>query len=1186
MSRTRRSTRLQDRSNSLNQDETRNLKNNEVSHDNYNSLTKGIEVDTSLTVTSLHDGNSEYKSDLENESSDIEKYKDVSRFNTGRENTNKQISNTDRKYTADPISDDEDDDEEEEEPSNNSDEDYQAPGERRRSSRKRGSIRDRNSKKIKRMKTNQLSLRSHGKNLGSKEDQEQYIEMIHNFEPTELFEILCNSEDISINELLREKLEEYQSNRDKFISEFINLILCCCGVIARVEEHDVRNNDLANETVSELQSIFQKQKIHEFHLLLSKTQKKKAKYPNLYPNFMEFMSKMMDMANELQMLSVDDDEEEDNEEITMKTGHFVIDLLTWLASFSVCKIRCFRYISTSILYSFQDSIVQQVFDLNNNYLLKLNKQLANEQKKKRSNKKTIAKLEKTLNEIEQNKMVMQSIIDNIIKLCFIHRFKDIDELIRSDSMYHLANWIQVYPEFFLKVSYLKYFGWLLSDTSVEVRLQILKILPYVLSLQHASNPKIKKGKGKTKNDEVNQKKFDNSSIRQFFERFQERIIEIAINDENLDIRINAVQVLNEVVTLGYMEDTDAFKVISLIFNKDQLNLGSKTKRFKFMNALASFFTLVVDEKIIEFNKNYKIPKKLYDFASKDVIRIGTMMKIINMGMQYHVNENLKTTSESRDGDGDINLENNSSNNVKDISSSEKVQRIYQTAEFLSLTYSDIIGKIGEMLTYEGEYENTSNVDDYNIGNEEDEEQEEEDNEGERNDIIKGIKKYLLLPYNQENTILYLTVLNGLINGNAIKGKEKMIIGEMILPQIEKLIKFLPMTLKSVYMNVFEIFVKFEYKEWIDVGLEENDILGVITQIIKVFNEISIITADEELGNLGGEIDLNKTDSKIFCRVFQHIKNFQINTIDEIMINNIDEIKLQFDKYLDEQLNIEKMNNVELEYPERVGGIFDKFLNKLVIFGKEYNIEFEENEFNKFNENFLTKINNLIENFDDSTIKKINFKIFSVIVQWRLKEFEEMGIKSKMTVRTVEILNTILMLFELRRGETDKDIIGKIFMMKWKILNVLIDVIISIKVYDIKEGNNGNDLMENIPYLIQERNIEVIKQIFLAFESYIGTNRDLQLEREDQEDVNINDDSEIIMDRWFGSNKEIIERNFLIFTIKVKSLFKIGILDDNLLDNRMKLNSEKLGKIFSDIINDEIFSDATTTSLKNRTEGEI
>ncbi|KAF1779451.1 Stromalin conservative domain [Phytophthora cactorum] len=58
----------------------------------------------------------------------------------------------------------------------------------------------------------------------------------------------------------------------------------------------------------------------------------------------------------------------------------------------------------------------------------------------------------------------------------VHRYRDIMPEIRMVTMQCLGHWITTLPDHFLKDSFLKYLGWLLSDKSASVRLEVVQIL--------------------------------------------------------------------------------------------------------------------------------------------------------------------------------------------------------------------------------------------------------------------------------------------------------------------------------------------------------------------------------------------------------------------------------------------------------------------------------------------------------------------------------------------------------------------------------------------------------------------------------------------------------------------------------------------------------------------------------------
>lgn len=1010
-----------------------------------------------------------------------------------------------------------------------SDEDYEDKRIRNKRKRKQQSTKKRSKvNKKKKLNANDASGNANDKIFGSKEEQEEYVEILKTFETTELFEILASSEDVSIDELLRDLLNKYKENKDAFIQDFVNLILCCSGVITRVEEHDVRNNDAAHETVSEIQAVFQRQKIHEFYLLLSKNQKKKSKYPHLYTNFMELMNKMMDMANELQLLCIDD-KDEDGDDIII-TGPFILDILTWLSSFSVCKIRCLRYVSTLIFYAFQDSIVNQVVDLERNYLVKLNKQLLGEEKRKRSNKKTIKKIQIIISEVQQNKVIMEGIIDSIIKLAFIHRFKDVDEQIRSESMYHLSVWTKAYPEYFLKVTFLKYFGWLLSDTSFEVRLQILKLLPDIIGNTINS-------KGQLKSN------YDISSVRQFFERFQDRILDIAEMDENLEVRINAVQVLVKIVSLGYLEDDDILKISSLIFNEYEIKVSSHGKNSRFLSTIAKFISEVINSRVEEFKNNYTIKDTVFGMPSDSIIEIGAMMYLLNQSLVFYL-ENKKNQEEEDGSESDDN-----EHVIKDsgITAQQKIYTLFQSAEFLYPFFGKLIGDICKMLIYDGEYRIEELL--------EEEEENKEDNEN----------ITILLPREREDVILYLTVLKGLCYGGQYgKNQEKLEIAENVLPNIDKLFSLLSVHSSNVYIPIFSIIELFGYELWIESGMNEEDLIKLVKQIIKIFEDMNISE------------DINNEEYESFSKIISHIKKFNMEQLDEIIINFINKLKLQLTTYLTERMNDIKEDN-DIEYSVVINTVFGMFINKLVLLGKEYMIEINKELFDKINEIIINNITreDIINNTEINIIKMINFKFFSIIVNWQINKWieimnergdsdnntnvvsnESISNTVKIFSRIIERLNTLLV--TIRGDEEDK-----INYLRWKVTNSIIDISVGIKIYELNLPKNENiwikEINDKLPYLVYPRGIEIIKDVYLILESYMGNKLGERLDRLADENVNYNNIKNI---NWINTEK--IESEFLIYTIKLRSLVKLNILDEDISD-RLELNKDKLGDIYTTIV---------------------
>ncbi|CCF60673.1 hypothetical protein KAFR_0L00660 [Kazachstania africana CBS 2517] len=981
--------------------------------------------------------------------------------------------------------------------------------------------------------SNNTSGRAHVS--GSKKDQEKYLEIIKDFEPIELFNALSVSEDVSIDELLRDWLDTYQEDRDQFLAEFINLLLNCCGAVAKVEKHDVHSNDSSNETIGEIQLLFQRQKLHEFHLLISKTNKKTASYRPLYQNFVEFMSKLLEIADDLQLLYVEtgnnvkensDNEDEVNSEITMSP--LILDLLTWLSSFSVSKIRCFRYVSTLTLYLFQDFLSEHIVNLDKNYLSKFTRQLNLEKKKKRPNKKTIAQFENNILEIQSNRAVIENIVDNIIKLCFIHRFKDVDESIRSESMLHLSIWIDNDPEYFMKVTFLKYFGWLLSDSSSTVRLQVLKILPDV----------IKKSKTESATD--------NSAIRQFFERFKQRILEISLKDVDLEVRLNAVNILVEISSLGYLDNAEILVISSLIFANDEIKVTSHSKNSRFLSSAAKFLARVVNEQCNDFIRNNEVDENLSKIETSSIIKIGTFIRFLSNSLLYYLQDK----------------------NEEEITPRMKIHILFQAAEFLYPYFGSQIENISLLLTDDNEFTNVFNM--LSQISKENEQTMELDEE--------VFDTSLLLPTDDNNTIFYVTVLNGLCHGGiSIKAQ---IVSQSVIPYLGKLLNNLPIQSSDVLSPILEIFNLFSYDDWIQVG-HEKEIYSINHILAKVFMETGI------------DVENNYTeDIKVLTltQTLTHLKNFKLKDIDELWINQITLLKMQFEKFLDENV----MNDDEDAIEKYYNTAYSFYINKLVLLGKEYSIEFGSELLVAFLKKFIFTISRNFEMMKSESINIMNFKLPVILVTWQLQKWKNIfstttnsGISEnnlKSFENTLKYVSVILdqlnkLLIELCDKESNVKFID-LCHLKWLLSTSVIDIAVSMRYFELQiPQENGvawkDSMTEKFPYYLHDKSVEVLLQVFLYLESLVASKNDaITLDKFAEEDVNLNDLSN---DNFFEDN----EKQLLLYTIKLKGLIRLGIITNAAFVNRMSLNKDKLGDLYEKIVDDTIFEDHDANKKKEK-----
>ena len=1064
------------------------------------------------------------------------------------------------------------------------DEDYVEPSVARK--RKHPTQRRKNPRSLKKMKRFADTRPSSTRMVEEvRREQENFLEMYRQFQPTDLFEILSSSEDVSIDEVIREFLERYNEDRDGVIANFINFLLDCCGAMTHVEPHDVHSNETANDTIGEIQLAFQRQKIHEFHLLVSKRNRRRAQFKPLYTNFVEFMTRFLDVANDLQLLFA---ESEDSDDPEVNMGPLLLDLLTWLSSLSVCKIRCFRYVSTLTLYAFQDYLSGLAVDLERNFVAKLSRQLAMEQHKKRPNKRTLEKLQGNLHEAENNKAVIENVIDNIVKLCFAHRFKDVDDLIRSESVSHLAIWIRNNPEYFMKVTFLKYFGWLLSDTSGIVRLQVLRTLPDVIRAGHSSSM------------------VDNSAIRQFSERFKERIIEIAAKDIDTEVRINAILVLMEILGLGYLENFEILAISSLIFVEEDIGIASHSKNARLLATAAKFLAQVNVVQYNAFMANDDVSENSPTDDIASIIRIGIFVRTLNTSLLYYL------ASDENNNNNNNNSSNTESPKSITNSNSVRLRMLFQAGEFLYPFFASQIENMCQLLSKDDVQYNKliEKVKAISRDVEDNMDSTEFDVVGDERSDTENFGSTPLLPSGHDNVLLYATILNGLCHGGmSTKGSSRQAVCDAVLPHLGKLLKVVSSDSMDIFLQVLDIFNLFEYDDWVRAG-NEGSLKTINSTILQSFNGTNLLSVSD------GDIKFD-----IFSGTIQRIKSFNMSELDEQWINLVSVTTLQLNKYLKDSIN-------DQDFIEITDTLYSNYFNRLVILGKEYSIEFDKDLvlliFDKYVSKVIMEVDTVgyIQN-----VQNIHFKLMVLLVTWTLQNWvdllqqhssifsalrkqhavaegssetgkpmiPDMSAVSTSTIgKKMECMGIILnnmRKFLNQLCSVNHSDLRSTYYLKWCVVNAIIDITVSLRSFELQLPDNETASIwrevwrDYFPDYLTETDLENFLEIFVYLEGLYAEERGISLDRLAGEAINFGGDEseddqaehESRTNLW--KSPDVLEKNLLFFSIKLLGISRLGLSIDRKIASRLALNREKLGPMFQKVIDGSIFEDDSTSGKR-------
>ncbi|QSZ36912.1 hypothetical protein DSL72_009002 [Monilinia vaccinii-corymbosi] len=355
----------------------------------------------------------------------------------------------------------------------------------------------------------------------------------------------------SSDDIVAKFLEKYAQNGPGSVAELINFVLKSAGCDLQVTGDDINDSDNVNGRISDLQEEHQTQKIADYPLI-SRAKNSHA-FRASFLDFFNSLTRTMDASGALY----------DEDEPLME------NIFHWMASMSSSNLRPFRHTATAVALTIATATCQ-IAKEQLEIAAKTLRQLEGEKKNKRPNKGRIGEFEKKLREGEGKKEILEERLKDIFETIWVHRYRDVDPKIRTECIEALGLWIHTLPGYWFDGTYIRYFGWMLTDAAPTMRLEVVKQLQRIM--KNASNI---------------------GRMGTFIERFRPRIIEIATRDSDAAIRSNAIDLVDSLRNAGMLEPDDIDVIGKLIFDSEP----------KVRKAVVPFFVEnvkdVFDEKVEE-----------------------------------------------------------------------------------------------------------------------------------------------------------------------------------------------------------------------------------------------------------------------------------------------------------------------------------------------------------------------------------------------------------------------------------------------------------------------------------------------------------------------------------------------------------------------------------------------------------
>lgn len=244
-------------------------------------------------------------------------------------------------------------------------------------------------------------------------------------------------------------------------------------------------------------------------------------------------------------------------DVLYKDTDLMDNLHAWLASMSSSSLRPFRHTATTISLAVQTGLVG-IASVLDRRIATIEQQL--QAAKKGKNKSKAAEVQRSLNEANGYRKICSDGIQSFFDTVFVHRYRDVDPKIRTECVDALGSWIWDLPTVFMEPGYLRYLGWMLSDTNSVTRQEVLKQLLKVF-------------------------RRDAQQLGHFIDRFRPRLIEMATLDSEVSVRVTAISVIDTLRGAALLEPTEIDAIGKLIFDTE----------LRIRKAVVNFFVACIDD---------------------------------------------------------------------------------------------------------------------------------------------------------------------------------------------------------------------------------------------------------------------------------------------------------------------------------------------------------------------------------------------------------------------------------------------------------------------------------------------------------------------------------------------------------------------------------------------------------------
>ena len=138
-------------------------------------------------------------------------------------------------------------------------------------------------------------------------------------------------------------------------------------------------------------------------------------------------------------------------------------------TFSRSQIRAYRLTMTVACAGMMSGLIAQAVEMERQAETAKQQLQAAEGRRTKPSSALLQQLREQVKELSTNLSFLHSLLKKLVDGVIIHRYRDVDEHVRSLTLTTLVSCIRQYPSYFCDDTHLRYVGWLLSDKQPLVR---------------------------------------------------------------------------------------------------------------------------------------------------------------------------------------------------------------------------------------------------------------------------------------------------------------------------------------------------------------------------------------------------------------------------------------------------------------------------------------------------------------------------------------------------------------------------------------------------------------------------------------------------------------------------------------------------------------------------------------------